>query len=341
MRIAIVGAGAVGSVVAGYLLEGGEHEVALLARGAQLAALRERGLAVESRGRLLRSRPMASDQPADLGLQDVLFVTVKAHALPALAPLLSPMIGLDTVVVGAQNGIPWWYFHGMDGPDGGQPFETVDPDGAIWRSIGPERALGCVINLPATLVAPGFVQHEGVLGLTMGAPCAGTHDTILRALAESLTRAGIETKVTSRIRTPLWVKLMLNSATGTLSVLTGGTVGQILAGPGMGAIRARLMRECLATARVWGVELVDDIDARIAAGASAAAHKTSMLQDYEAGRPLELDPIVAAVIELARRREVPVPTIETLWSAVQVKLAVDAERGGGAATLPAATSRTA
>jgi 2-dehydropantoate 2-reductase len=327
MRIAIVGAGAVGSVVAGYLLEDGEHEVTLLARGAQLAALRERGLTVESRGRLLRSRPMASDRPTEFGRQDILFLTVKGHALPALAPLLAPMIGPESVVVCAQNGIPWWYFHGLEGTDGGTPFETVDPGGAIWRSIGPERVLGCVISLPATLMAPGFAHHDGVLGLAMGAPRAGTHDTILRALAASLTRAGIETKVTNRIRTALWAKLMLNSATGTLSVLTGGTVGQIQAGPGMREIRARLMRECLATARAWGVELVDDIDARIAAGASAAAHKTSMLQDYEAGRPLELDPIVTAVIELARRRQVPVPTIETLWSAVQVKLAVDAERG--------------
>jgi 2-dehydropantoate 2-reductase len=323
MRIAIVGAGAVGSVVAGYLLDRGEHEISLLARGAHLVAIRARGLTVESRGRELRSRPRASDVPADLGRQDVLFVTVKAHALPALVPLLAPMIGPDTLVVSAQNGLPWWYFHGFMGPEAETPFEAVDPDGAIWRAIGSERALGCVIYVPAQIVSPGVARHEGVLRLILGAPRAGDHEAGLQDLAGALTQAGIETRATDRIRHALWGKLLLNSATLTLSVLTGGTVGQIQAGPGMGAIRARLMRECLATARAWGVDLTDDIDAQIAAGASAAAHKTSMLQDYQAGRPLELDAVVTAVIDLAQRRQVPVPTIETLWSAVMVKLAAE------------------
>ena len=323
MRIAIVGAGAIGSVVAGYLLDRGEHEISLLARGAHLEAIRAQGLTVESRGRQLHSRPRASDVPAELGRQDVLFVTVKAHALPGLAPLLAPMIGPDTLVVSAQNGVPWWYFHGFSGSEAETPFEAVDPGGTIWRAIGPERALGCVIYLPAQIVAPGVVQHEGVLRLFLGAPRAGDHEASVQALAGALTRAGIETTPTERIRHALWGKLLLNSATLTLSVLTGGTIGQIQSGPGMIAIRTRLMRECLATARAWGVDLTDDIDAQLAAGASAAAHKTSMLQDYLAGRPLEHDAVVTAVIDLAQRRQVPVPTIETLWSAVMVKLAAE------------------
>ena len=326
MRIAIVGAGAVGSVVAGYLLDRGEHEIVLLARGAHLAAIRDRGLTVESRGRRLHSRPRASDAPAALGQQDLLFVTVKAHALPALAPSLAPMIGPHTLVVCAQNGVPWWYFHGFIGPEAETPFETVDPGGAIWRAIGPERALGCVIYLPARLPAPGIAQHEGVLRLVLGAPRGGEHEAVLQSLAAALNQAGIETEVTAQIRPALWRKLLLNSATATLSVLTGATIGQVQAGPGMREIRARLMRESLATARAWGVDLADSIDAQIAAGSNAAAHKPSMLQDYEAGRPLELDAIVTAVITLAGWRQVPVPTIETLWSTLRVKLAAESDR---------------
>jgi|HubBroStandDraft_1064217.scaffolds.fasta_scaffold00354_5 2-dehydropantoate 2-reductase len=336
MRIAIVGAGAVGSVVAGYLLERGEHEIALLARGAHLAAVRARGLTVVSRGREFHSRPRASDVPAELGRQDLLLVTAKAHALPGLAPALAPMIGPQTLVVSAQNGIPWWYFHGETGAEAETPLETVDPGGTIWRGIGPERAVGCVIYVPAHLAAPGVAHHDGVLRLIVGAPRAGDHEAPLQALAAALNEAGIEAEATDRIRQALWGKLLLNSATATLSVLTGGTIGQIQAGPGMRAIRARLMRESLATARAWGIDLADTVDAQLAAGSSAAGHKPSMLQVYEAGRPLELDAIVAAVIDLAHRRQVPVPTIETLWSTLLVKLATESYpvgRGTAAASI--------
>src|SRR5581483_8578236 len=161
MRIAIAGAGAIGSVVAGYLLAAGKHEVALLARGAHLQAIRERGLAVLTPERRLESRPLASDDPQALGPQGLVIVTAKGHALPALAPRLAPMLRRETPVVAAQNGIPWWYFHGSDGPEAETPFETVDPGGSIWRSLGPERAIGCVINLPAKLAAPGVVSHLG------------------------------------------------------------------------------------------------------------------------------------------------------------------------------------
>ncbi|MEI9982281.1 MAG: 2-dehydropantoate 2-reductase [Aliidongia sp.] len=332
MRIAIVGAGAVGSVIAGYLLERGGHEISLLARGSQLAAIKEHGLTLETRGRRLHSRPRASAAPADLGGQDLLFVTTKAHALPELAPRLAPMLGPETLVVFAQNGIPWWYFHGHPGPDAETPFETVDPGGVIWRVIGPQRALGCVIYLPAHIASPGVAHHDGVLRLVLGAPRAGDHAPALRAAAELLGDAGIETKLTDDIRKAVWAKLLLNTAAATLSVLTGGTLGQLRTGPGMAEIRARLMREALATARAWDVDLADEIDATLAAGGSASGHKASMLQDYEARRPLELDAIVKAVIDLARRRQVSVSTIETLWSTLMVKLAVEGYPGMASAS---------
>jgi 2-dehydropantoate 2-reductase len=327
MRIAVVGAGAVGSVVAGYLLEHGRHEVSLLARGAHLAAIREQGLTLETRGRRLHSRPRASDIPADLGPQDLLFVTVKAHGLPGLAPELAPLLGPQTLVVSAQNGIPWWYFHGHAGPEAETPFAPVDPGGIVWRGIGPERALGCVIYLPAHLEAPGVAHHDGSLRLILGAPRAGDHADALAALAGALNESGIETKVTDRIRHGLWAKLLFNSASATVSVLTGGTIGQMVSGPGMRDIRNRLMRETLAVAHAWGVDLVDTIETQPASGANAAGHKPSMLQDYEARRPLELDAIVTAVIDLAQRRQVAVPTTQMLWSLVLVKLAAEAYPG--------------
>jgi 2-dehydropantoate 2-reductase len=333
MRLAIIGAGAVGGVIAGYLAATGRHQVSVLARGTHLDAIRAKGLTVESRGRILHSHPPASDEPAELGQQDVLVLTVKAHSLPLLAPRLAPLIGPETIIVSAQNGIPWWYFHGQDGPDGDTPFERVDPAGTTWRALGPERVLGCVIYLPASIEAPGVVHHDGVLRLVLGAPHPDAHHAPLAAIAEALNEAGVEARVTGRIRHALWSKLLLNSATATLSVLTGATIGQLQSGAGLRQIRVRLMREALATAQAWGIDLDDETDAMVAAaGGNAAQHKPSMLQDYEARRPLELDAIVAAVIDLARRREVPVPTIELLWSILVVKLA--AESYPGLSSLP-------
>ena len=327
MRIGIIGAGAVGSTIAGYLLERGEHNVSLLARGAHLAAIRESGLVLETRGRRLHSRPQARNDPADLGKQDLLLVTAKAPALPDLAPRLAPLLGPDTLVICAQNGIPWWYFHGYDGPEAETPFETVDPGGAVWRAIRPERALGCALYLPASLSSPGVAHHDGILQLILGAPKPGTHEAALARIGLLLEAAGIETRVVPDIRRAVWTKLLLNTGSATLSILTGATVGQLRAGPGMAEIRTRLMREAQATAEAWGVPLGDAAEKVMAATGGAEAHKVSMLQDYEAGRPLELDAIVKAVIDLARRRQVPVPTIETLWSAAMLKLVVEGHPG--------------
>jgi len=321
MRIAIVGAGAIGSVIAGYLLARGEHEVSLLARGPHLAAIQQRGLVVVSNDKRLESHPPANDDPAKLGPQDVVLITVKAHALPALAPTLAPLLGPDTLVVSAQNGVPWWYFYGTDGPEADTPFETVDPGGTVWRSLGPARAIGCVINIPASISEPGVAHHAGRLRLHLGAPKAGEHVSTLNALVDAIAQSGIDCRQTDQIRHEVWNKLLLNNAAGTASVLTGATMGQMRAEPALLGTLRRLMRECLAVAHAWGIAIPDEIEAELAQGVTAPHHKTSMLQDYEAGRPLELDPIVTAVIELAKRRQVPVPTIESLWALVRIKLA--------------------
>jgi len=320
MRIAIVGAGAVGGALAGFLASTGRHELSLLARGAHLAAIRETGLTVRTPKGELFCRPKASDRASDLGVQDVVIVTVKGHGLAALAPSLPALIGPDTLVVAAQNGIPWWYLHGADSSVAPEPLEVVDPGGAAWAAIGPERVVACVIEvLPVSVVEPGVVAHTAMPVLAFGAPVPGAHGDALAALAAAFNEAGAKASVSPDIRLVLWRKLMLNMAVGPTSVLTGATMGAMEEAPGMRAVQGRLMRECLEVARAWGVALEDDIEARLARGSGVPGHKPSMLQDYEAGRTMEIDPIVTAVIELANRRGVPVPTIETLWALTALK----------------------
>lgn len=326
MKVAILGAGAIGAYVGAALHRGGA-DVHLIARGAHLRALRTDGVRVLSpRGDFL-ARPPATDDPAEIGPVDYVFLGLKAHSYPSAGPLVEPLLGPDTAVIAGQNGIPWWYFHGYDGPEAETPFETVDPGGAVWRAIRPERALGCALYLPASLSSPGVAHHDGILQLILGAPKPGTHEAALARIGLLLEAAGIETRVVPDIRRAVWTKLLLNTGSATLSILTGATVGQLRAGPGMAEIRTRLMREAQATAEAWGVPLGDAAEKVMAATGGAEAHKVSMLQDYEAGRPLELDAIVKAVIDLARRRQVPVPTIETLWSAAMLKLVVEGHPG--------------
>jgi len=322
MKIGIAGAGAIGSVIAGYLLADGKHEVSLLARGAHLEAMRSRGLTIHApNGRRLESRPNASADPAALGPQDVIISTVKGHGVPALAPMLAPMRKPGTPIVAAQNGIPWWYFRGVDGPEADQPFETVDPGGVAWRTFGPEHAIGCVINLPAEIVEPGVVHHVGKPSLTLGAPRAGEHQSTLREIAAALESAGVAAPMPADIRHPLWIKLLQNCSTGPVSVLTGAKLGAIGRSPGVTALRAKIMRECIAVAARWSVTLEDDIDARLARGSGGADnHKASMLQDYEMGKPIELDPVATATIDLARRRGVPVPMLETVTALTRLKI---------------------
>ena len=322
MKIGIAGAGAIGSVIAGYLLAAGRHEVSLLARGAHLEAMRSRGLTILAPdGRRLESRPRASADPAVLGPQDVIISTVKGHGVQALAPLLAPMRKPHTPIVAAQNGIPWWYFRGVVGPEADQPFETVDPGGIAWRTLGPEHAIGCVINLPAEIVEPGVVHHVGKPSLTLGPPRAGEHQSTLREIAAVLESAGVAAPIPADIRHPLWIKLQQNCSTGPVSVLTGANLGAIARSPGVAALRAKIMRECIAVAARWQVVLADDIDARLARGTGGAdSHKASMLQDFEIGKPIELTPIATATIELARRRGVAVPMLEAVTALARLRV---------------------
>lgn len=321
MRIAIAGAGAVGGVLAGMLLAGDRHEVSLLARGPHLDAIRSRGVVVETGGRRIEARPAASDRGECLGVQDWVIVTAKGHSVASIAPSVRQMMGPDTRVVAAQNGIPWWYLHGLEGPDRDRPLPVVDPDGVAWRSIGPERVVGAVLHLPARMEGPGHLVHEGAAcRIAVGAPRAGEHDVPIRHLVDALRGAAIDAVAVDDIRRALWSKLVVNLTVGPISVLFGLPVGPILRSPDLAAVRTRVVQEAVAVANAWNT--FPDVDLRtvIEGPLGPAHHKPSILQDFEAGRPLELDCLVGAVVDLARRRCVPVPTIETLLSLVRARI---------------------
>ncbi len=323
MRIAIAGAGAVGSVIAAYLMRGG-HEVSLLARGPHLDALRRNGLLIRSAGKEERLRPnTCSDRGRDLGPQDFVICTAKAHSLAAMvAELEALMTAPEALLVAIQNGIPWWYFYGLDGSEEG-PFGVVDPGGELWRRLDPARVVGGVVGIAASVPSPGVVLQGPMQWVILGAPRAGDHAEKLSLLAGRLAGIGMEPTVTDEIRLEVWRKLWGNATFGPLSALTGATLGEIAHAPGLMTTVGQLVRECLDVARAWGYELPDETGlVRDRIGPQEGALKTSTLQDFEAGRPLELDAILAAPIELARRRGVPVPLMEAVLSLVRLRVAV-------------------
>lgn len=317
MRIGIVGAGAVGGFLAGHLARAGT-EVALLARGPHLAALRERGLTVESRGERWTVGVPASDRPADLGPVDAVVVTAKAPALPAIAAAIAPMLGSATPVVCAMNGIPWWYDHGRAGT-GSRTNARLDQDGAIWRGIGPERAIGCVVDCPAQVVEPGFVRHVAPRpgALALGEP-AGGRSARLDRLAAVIEAAGVEAPVVDDIRAALWSKLLVNISRSPLGVLTGMSERQLAQDAGALAITMAVMREAQAVARAHGIEVAVD-EARQSDPQARSEHRSSMLQDWDLGRPMEIDGIVRSVQDFARAAGVATPTLDVVSTLLVAK----------------------
>jgi 2-dehydropantoate 2-reductase len=325
MKIAIAGAGAVGNVIAAYLSKGGD-QISVLVRGAHLAAIREHGLTVLSRGERLISHPAASDDASELGLHDLVIVTAKAQSLAAMAPGIARLRKPGAPVIAAQNGLPWWYFYGQrltgrGAALSGRPLECVDPDGVAWRLVGGEETIGCVIRMAAEVASPGVVTHAGPLRLTLGAPDVGAPPRGLAEAAEVLQSAGIETIVTDHIRRAIWEKLQLNLSTGPAAVLTGATLGQIRDSEGMDVLLGTLMQEARDVAAALGVDVSAPAADWISRGGGNAGHKPSMLQDFEAGRPLELDAMVTAVVDLAHLTGVPVPTIEAMLTLVRLEIA--------------------
>jgi len=305
MRFAIVGAGATGGYLGACLSRAGT-DVVLVARGAHLAAMRERGLTVrEADGGSFTVRPECTDElAAAVGSAEVVFVTLKAHSLPAVAPALGAALRPGSTAVFAQNGIPWWYTEGL---------ESVDPGGVIAASIPMGAVLGCVVYPATALVEPGVVQHVEGNRFSLGEP-DGARSERAAAIAKTLARAGLKAPVQTRIRQEIWLKLLGNATFNPVSALTRATLGQMGAAPETRALVRALMEEVYSVAVAGGVEVEIGIERRMEAGFEVGNHKTSMLQDLEAGRPLEVEALVGAVCELGDRHGLELPHLRSVYA---------------------------
>ncbi|MDJ1007051.1 MAG: 2-dehydropantoate 2-reductase [Paracoccaceae bacterium] len=316
MKICVFGAGAIGGYMAHGLARAG-CDVSVVARGAHLAAIREDGLWVETDGAETRAEVAATDRGSDLGPQDYLVITLKAHAVPGVAPALAPLIGPDTTIVTAMNGVPYWYYHGLPG-DPARRIEAVDPGGAVSAALPPAQALGCVVYPAAEVTAPGRISVLAGDRFTLGEPSGDTTERAT-AFAAALRTAGFKAPLKSNVRDEIWMKLWGNVSFNPLSALTGETLEGLTTRPDLRAIARAMMVEAQAVGEAHGARFAIDIDKRIAGAQSVGAHKTSMLQDLERGRPMEIDALVSAVTELGRAAAVATPTIDTVLALVQAR----------------------
>jgi 2-dehydropantoate 2-reductase len=319
MKICVFGAGAIGGYMAAELALAG-FQVSVVARGAHLAAIRRNGIRLRIGGQEKLAKLPASDDPRDLGIQDFVICTLKAHQACESAHLFAPLLGPHSAVVTAMNGIPWWYFHCSGGRFEGKTLSTVDPDGRQWTLIGPQRAIGCVVDPACEVVAPGVIEHHAYNRFILGEP----DDTVserVTVLANALTSAGFDAPVRQNIRWNVWLKLWGNVCFNPISLLTHTTLDRIATQPDLRAMCERIMLEAKAVADAVGVVIAPDMIARrLAAAGKVTGHRMSMLQDLERQRSLELDALVAAVQEIAGLVEVETPTIDAV-------LALARERG--------------
>jgi 2-dehydropantoate 2-reductase len=318
MRIAIVGAGAIGGYLGVKLALAGA-EVTLIARGAHLEAILRDGLAVEyaDGGREVARPALATADMAAAGPHDAVIVAVKAQALPALAAPMRALYGPDTAVVYAQNGIPWWYFYRHGGEYEGRRIEAVDPGGQIAGAVEIERVLGCVIYPAGAIARPGVIRHIEGNRFTLGEPDGSRSERVL-ALSELFTAAGLKAPARPDIRSEIWIKLWGNLSVNPISALTRATMDVILADPRARALLTAMMAEAQQVAEALGIRFPLSIERRLKMAEEIGAHKTSMLQDIEAGRPTEVDALVGAVAELGRLVGVPTPHIDAVYASTKL-----------------------
>lgn len=316
MKVCVVGAGSIGGFIGARLAHSGAAQVSAVARGATLAALREHGWWLEEGGEVLRAPAEASDRPADLGPQDLVVLAVKGPAIAALAPTLAPLLGEHTVVLPAVNGVPWWFGAATPALQAA-PLESVDPGGRVLAALPLARVIGCVVHISAASPAPGRVVHRAGRRLIIGEPAGGPSARVA-AVAAVLAQAGFEVEQSERLRHDLWYKLWGNMTMNPVSALTGATSDRILADDLLRGFCSAVMREAAAIGERIGCAIHEDPEARHAVTMKLGAFKTSMLQDAEAGRPLELDALVTAVREIAVRLDMPTPFLDGLLGLTRV-----------------------
>jgi len=334
MKYLIAGAGAIGAYIGALLARSGE-DVTLFARGPHLKAMQERGVRVFSPAGNFEVGPRVIGDLADSGPADVIFLGVKAHGLPQLAPAVKPLIHESTTVVSTQNGIPWWFFQSDPGPVSGLRLESVDPGGIAGASIPATAVLGSIIYFATDILEPGVIRHIEGNRITLGEPNGERSERIHR-LAEVLIKAGLRAPVTTRIRHEIWVKLLGNVAFNPISALTRATLAQMAGDPEVAGLVRKIMSEVEAIGGKLDLELPISIDQRIAGAAKVGEHKTSMLQDLEAGRPLEIEAIVGAVVELGERLSVPAPNTRAVYALTKLlaKTALEGPKDRGNPGVP-------
>lgn len=319
MKICIYGAGAIGGYL-GAELAATDADVSLVGRGPHLLAIQERGLTLLSSDERKTVPIRSTGDPRTLGPQDYVILTLKAHSTSGILDHLRPLLGPETALVTAQNGILWWYFHKFPGPLENHHLEAADPGGRIWQSLGPQRAIGCVVYPSCEIVEPGVVRHIEGTRFMVGEP-DGSKSSRVTALGAALTAAGFKAPVRRNIRDDIWFKLLGNATFNPVSVMTRATLEQMGRDPDVRGVIRRMMTEAVAVATALGVSFSMDIEKRIDAAVDVGAHRTSMLQDFEQGRPLELDALVASVAEMGRLVSVPTPTLDQVLALVRLAVA--------------------
>jgi 2-dehydropantoate 2-reductase len=316
MRFLIAGAGAIGAYIGARMAQAG-FEVTLFARGPHLRAMQEHGVQVNSIEGDFVARPTIASSLEEVGPVDVVFLGVKAHGLPQLASQLRPVLGPDTTVVSTQNGIPWWYFQGFGGDWEGIRLEHVDPGGVISAAIEARSVVGSIVYFATEITAPGVIQHTEGNRISLGEP-DGTRSDRIRRIAEALIASGLRCPVTTRIRHEIWVKVLGNASFNPVSALTRATLAQMVRDPGVSTVIRNIMQEVEAVSQKLGMELPVSIDQRIAGAEKVGEHKTSMLQDLEAGRPMELEALVGALVELGERVGLPMTCTRTVYNCTKL-----------------------
>jgi 2-dehydropantoate 2-reductase len=310
MKFAVVGAGAIGAYVGAALARGGS-DVTLIARGPHLKAIQEHGVQVLSPRGDFHVHPSATDDIGAVADADVAFIGLKAYSLPELAPRLGEALGAGTAVIPAQNGIPWWYFQSHPGPLANTVLESVDPGGVIASSIQPERVVGCVAYCSTEIAEPGVIRHVEGTRFAIGEP-NGTNSERCQLISEAFIAGGLKCPVEERLRDHIWLKLIGNVAFNPVTALTRATLGQLGELPEMVELLRAIFDECAAVAAALKVELPVSLERRLEAGIAVGDHKTSMLQDLEAGKPLELGCMSGALIELADKLDIAVPHVRAV-----------------------------
>jgi 2-dehydropantoate 2-reductase len=317
VKVAVVGAGAIGAYVGAALCRGGA-DVHLIARGEQLVALEKEGITVLSPRGDFHAHPHATADPAEIGPADIVFLGLKAYSYAGAGHLIGPLLKPGTGVVAAQNGIPWWYFHGIGGRYEGRRVEAVDPDGAVSAVIPPRQAIGCVVYASTEIASPGVIRHIEGTRFSIGEP-DGTISQRCTAFSQAMVDGGLKCPVEPNLRSDIWLKLMGNVAFNPVSVLTGATMGEIAAHPGTRELVLSMMRETAEIATAFGSPPKISVERRFEGAARVGDHKTSMLMDFEAGKPLESDVLLKAPIELARLAGVPAPSLELVHALIDLK----------------------